>query len=279
MITEHIACLLLAASVSLSAQEGGPSTGEPPISQQISRAASSLLSGDPQLKGKCRFDSLDKRVLIDWTLTPLFDGSEPQETTNWVISRSTAFWPTAAVPIDGSRIAVAGKARNGDTLIEIWTVDSPSYTLAIAPDGTVKPKLVGGGVNSVEEVARHSVPGRVGVYAIMPLLSSADQAIVQYGDSMDWYRVDWSDEVTTETMVFDSSAEPLLGEPWDFAIWGDSETTGYVYTLYSADLPHVYFMDSDRDGHFDGHGVATPAVTSTYFNGDWISFMNEPSGS
>lgn len=164
----------------------------------------------------------------------------------------TAYWPTAAAPLTGRRLLVAGKDRNGATRIELWTFGSEQYAqssggaLAVVPPALQEVELLYGADVEGRRLVRNIVPMRT---------DGGTRALVQFHDSGDVHVLDWSGAPTLTLVAAASGAlADLVNVDRDYAFGGLHMTFGAVYVFANSEqvaLDPIVFVDSDVDGTID----------------------------
>jgi len=244
--------LFLAGSVSADVY-----VGEPPPElwgSSKDRVAVSMTG----FTGLIRYETSGKTISIEWR-QKLSDSV--YTTHRGVQELALPFWPTDVVRIAPLRFCVAGKKRNGATVIQEFALGHPVLTTDLEGNARVHAP-----VTSIETIYDEVAEGRDMVTHMFLDLASGTDLFVQFWDSNDVYHLD----PATGLLTIAFSAIPLQGTPDTAELakpfrrsFGGREhaTLGFVYGLHSPDQPSLnclLLVDSDRNGVLDTSMVLTP---------------------
>ncbi len=183
-------------------------------------------------------------VVIDWTYRPIGEV---------VLHRELVFsyWLSAiAIDDDGLGFLVAGKRRNGNTVIDHYTFSTPPI-----PSGGV----TGAWPMAVDNIYDSAIERRDMVSAMERLSGTGDsKAILQFHDSHDIWEIDQANLPASLSLL--ASADPALGATFlipqlqerahfDLDVYNHA-SAGYTYILQSA-FPgdhSVVITDPGRSG-------------------------------
>ncbi|MBI5434886.1 MAG: hypothetical protein HZA52_18785 [Planctomycetes bacterium] len=163
---------------------------------------------------------LEKRINFGWT----YAAPETPSTTNVKDQReevfAVAYWPTFVLPVDDYHFCVAGKSRDGFTVIEYWTFASTAQGGVAAPS-VMEQYPVGGGApqyawtlpsrTGVTEVLKAPSNSARGVIrGLIPSLESATQVFVYHDGSREVTRLDLVTKSETLVAAPGGAAAPLV---------------------------------------------------------------------
>lgn len=246
--------------------------GEPPSFLKFARSNGKVVA-DETTQAFAGHDMPAKNVLLTWRWLE----SEGMPTGDNIVTTATQtlavpFWPTCVTPIGGMKVAVAGKQRSGETVIEVWTLSPPLK--GYSPEG---PVLTPQPVQEKATILEEAVPERDMVLGIFPNLEDPDRFFVQYYSSRDLYDLTWNAETPTQAIVWSSTQLPWLAEDWDSVHWGKHSEHGNVVIFMADGFTELYLIDSDCDGVLDAP-VESTAAYQDYFSsvGHWLTWENVP---
>jgi hypothetical protein len=202
---------------------------------------------------RAAYNLASSKIDLDLSSTPAGKGESLHRHDEYAVR----YWPTSLVQLDSLKLAVAGKSRrNGNTIIEVWTFATPTVSVVHTPGH--ESTIVGGSLETVEEVYNETTAGRALVQRMMPMWGSAHtRLLVQFVDSKDVYSLD---AVTGQVALLASPTS----KPGAFQInllssvqacdAGELVTGGYVYRFRLIPPPaggqpsNVLLRDVDKDG-------------------------------
>lgn len=219
---------------------------------------------------QCR--TLEKIVSLEWRYaTPgLPSASNVKDQTSEVYA--TRYWPTFVLPTDDHHLCVAGKARDGATILESWTFDAQSASGTPAPSCVSFTSTTTGAPHyvwttpprsQVDEVLRIPAASPLGmIRALVPDLHSISKVYVYYDGSREL----WSVDLIAHTQALVASPVPVAGAMTATALtssfqlyWAaDYTQRGHCYFFAATELPvsgpmaaTFVCIDSNRDGALD----------------------------
>lgn len=211
------------------------------------------------LQAEVGIESLARRIRIKWLHLPSNLAHVAPATASPLTAHSmpptvqpVAYWPTECVAAGPNKMLVAGMERNGSTRIELWTLSNPIYSQSSTGQVGITPPAL----ESVELLYAGFESGKNLVRGMAPLRGVNSQALVQFHDSGDLYRLNWSGPVPTLELLLAANANPGLGEISRTSMWaGTHSQWGAVYVITSPDVPqvmsHYVLFDTNKDGTFD----------------------------
>jgi hypothetical protein len=180
------------------------------------------------------------------------------------------YWPTDAIGLTDDEIVVAGKLRDGETVIETIGIAAPTQVL----DATTRDRMwVASPVGARDYVYCEATATRDMVVWLRSMKRDAADLLVHFYDSGDVYRL----RLATGELTLQASSTPGRGalhvpELADIyrEVWGgDHRSLGHVYVLNEYGSPDaVVLIDGDRDGDIDGSVVADSATWAAMGLGD-----------
>jgi hypothetical protein len=212
------------------------------------------------LIGRVSSDMLAKRIQFRWAL------GNAQAIRGQ--SMATSYWPTTVMVIRATNtLIIAGKRRNGNTVIEQWTINKPSV---VYPVGGGLPQIQLGTVEDITTLLDEASQGRDMVVRLLEKPGQPQVVLAQFYDSRSIYALDFSAVQTTCTLVASATGGPgalafsQCARP--FHLWWSANhiTEGYVFVFVDDEEQKSYVLrDTNRDGALDGQCVVTAA--------DWIA--------
>lgn len=212
---------------------------------------------------------LAKRINFGWS----YAIPETPSTTNVKDQReevfAVAYWPTYVVPVDDYHVCVAGKTRDGFTVIEYWTFASTTAG-GIAAPSVVEQYPVGGGapqyawtlpartgVTEVVKIPSNSARGVI--RGVIPSLESATQVFVYYEGSREVTRLDLIAKTESLVAAPSGTLAPLVAPTlvgcharfWasEYAGRGDCYFFSPVDSCSVGPTPEILALqDADKDG-------------------------------
>ncbi|MBL8862417.1 MAG: hypothetical protein JNK02_10445 [Planctomycetes bacterium] len=234
----------------------------------------------------------------------LINGAQPPEnywgdlSYEWATSEqkfTLRYYPTACCVIDNESIVVAGKADDGQTIIELWTLAWPSPMPAPIVNTQTGVSSVNVALPSIAartELYKANIVGRVlarNMCGLRRASGSTENLLVQFDDSSDLLSLNLSTKVLTFVAGSTASGGVLgilpLSADQDYLQFGDRITgaeTGYSYTfgvsrggscmlVEDPNFASLILLDSNRDGVIDGTRQYTNAQRSA---GGWTNLVN-----
>lgn len=278
----------LAVAVPLSAQytapgvPSSPSPLAPPSS--IWQTGSPTVRFDPTIYRDANCRPLEKIVSFEWRFTNAELPSATNLRDQVAEVFATRYWPTFVFPLDGYHLVVAGKATNGDSVLEAWTFATASALGTPAPSVSVAQSTSGG-----SPIFSWTMPPRVQVDEVLRLPSGSAHGLIRgllrdrHSPTRIYVYLDASRElinVNLVTRAFHVVASPLviaqslhvpaLTNGYQRYWTADYANRGYCYLFAPLTKPPVgptplilALIDSDRDGKLDESRL----VSGT----DWIT--------
>jgi hypothetical protein len=227
-------------------------------------------------------DTVDRTIALEWKLcSPLLpNAAQPKNTQSSCPEVfATPYWPTCTMVVDDYHLCVAGKARNGDVVLEHWTFGTMSPQGGAVPHASSimvvhdpKPQYMWSlpPRSSVTEVLRASSANTGLVRALFRDPGSTDNVFVWYDADKTVHRVN----VATGTDVLCASPTtqssgitiPQLTGNYDTFTSGDYVGKGYCLFCSQGTVspdgsvaPSIVLRDSNRDGTIDTSAVLTSA--------------------
>ena len=205
-------------------------------------------------------DMLAKRIQVRWALG---DAQAIREQ-----SMATSYWPTTVMVIRATnKLLIAGKRRNGNTVVEQWSINKPSV---VYPVGGGLPQIQLGTVEDITTLVDEATQGRDMVVRLLEKPGQPQVVLAQFYDSRSIYALDFSPVQTTCTLVASATGGPsVVAFPQSarpFRAWWSANhiTEGYVLVFVDDEEQKSYVLrDTNRDGALDGQFVVTAA--------DWIA--------
>ena len=207
----------------------------------------------PEIQGVVKYGMHGKTVKINW---------ENTTTGQFAVQEfSVAFWPTeAAVLEDRQRLCVAGTAASGATVIQIWVVPQAQFVAGSNP-----PKLVAGPAPIITTVYSAVNPAMKDVECALPVLGTPNAVFVQFFQSSELYKLDFTTSTYTMTKVASPSSGgggvlniPQLDDGY-IRYWARKHIAhGYVYVfnnITDASLRPLVIRDTNLDGVLDDYVV------------------------
>jgi hypothetical protein len=201
-----------------------------------------VYSPDPDLTYAVGFSNnehgLGGRITIVWTL---FVGASEVNSKSTDIP--TGFHPTAVCSLTSRSILVAGKRRNGRTLIQEWTMSAPVTGPLVQGGQTISQEIKrGGDVVSVETLFDEAIPGKDIVKAIWRNPSTLGQsAFVWFRDSDLLYSIGTDGTLSPELLEIGANSpcgalpsqapEPYTVEVYSRSFYGNSHALGFMYIV------------------------------------------------
>ncbi len=217
------------------------------------------------LEGQISCDAPQQTVSFRWHRVR---GERPPDWRLSLQGERVDFWPTDVGRLDEGVVVVAGKTREGRTVIEVWQLDPPAVASPAAPGerssaGPLVPIARKGAIYDAR------VPGRDLVRALWRNRGKARSFFAQFHDSGDVYEVALRDDGERVALAsMKRVASPLGGGSWvvEPALatkfpdrWDADHVRGFVY--FAADSHTwqasegtpggVVLIDADRDGALD----------------------------
>lgn len=238
-----------AAPRMLAAQAWTPHQGIPPADIEPFPAQYAFLR-HPQsdLLGRVSMSLSGQRITIRWTFG---DAQALKEQ-----SFATSYWPTAIlVQRSTNKLLVAGKRRNGNTLLECWSVKKP---LVLNTSGGGTPAIQDGSVEDITTLVDEAVQGRDMIKRLIEKQGQPSVVLAQYYDSSAICALDFSGSQTVTTLVASAAGAPgVLAFPQcarPFRRWWSANhaSEGFVYVFADDSQEKVYVIkDGDRNGTLD----------------------------
>jgi hypothetical protein len=254
-------CSVFAAVGSLSAStrpvQWHPHLGQPPVDILPAATVSAQMKCSPTIDGKASIDMIGKKVSVLWT------SKNPDATLRQDFT--VAYWPTSIVALaGGDQIVVAGKRRNGNTVIEVWTFQLP-LLVAPAPLSSATAHFKEATVKTIDEIYDEATQGRDMVSAMLAKANQPVGLLVQFYDSKSVYDLESSSGTTTLSLVATTTTLPGLNRSFTFCWSRDHKTRGVIYVFRDEDTANstMVFIDQDRN-----HVVDSAILVS---DADWIS--------
>ena len=270
MYSSTLSLLLLLVASPFPPQSGDEvHIGIPPEELRISRDSGKLVLSD-RTRAHVGIDTDKREVLIHWRR--FANAQYPfvgQPDVTALERRSVSFWPTCATPIGEGRLAVAGKKRNGDTIIEVWTFRLPRLMQTL--EGLV---MLPQSLESKELVYEESSASRDMVMGIFPNPNDVDRFFVQYFSSRDVYDLFWNLDNPTQSLVFDVELFPPLLDDWDYAFWSTHSGRGHMIVLHDSGFQKVLLRDADMDGVLDEVRAADTGYIAALPSGSIVTQNN-----
>lgn len=195
---------------------------------------------------------------------------------------ATSYWPTHAVVLDEHHFCVAGKAPNGDVVIERWTFGTTTTQGDPAPEAT--PYFAAGSTTrqfvwslpprvEVSEVLRAPATVTGLARALFRDPGSAQHVYVWYDRSRSVCRIDLSTGKSALSAAITphpgAVTAPALCGAFDTFTCGDYEGKGYCLFFGQRSLSadgtaseSLALIDSNRDGTLDAARILTSAAWS-----------------
>lgn len=232
-----------------------PHLGQPPIELIAHAPTVALTFENPKFVGLARYSLTEKKITIDWR-----HQSSGLHTFQEI---PVSYWPTSITkgPNSDQAIAVAGKRRNGNTVIEEVVLVPPLVLPGPPITFTLRPP------SSIEAFYDEATQGRDMVVHMVPN-KVAGRVIAQFFDSHGVYSIDSSPPSTPPILIAQPSPSPgVLSSAWlnnHFEVlWsGDHVDKGYVYVFRS--FKPLVLGDANRDGLVD-------FIEEIPTTADWIS--------
>jgi hypothetical protein len=236
----------------------GIHAGEPPTNA-VHVGAPSWMVPTPHIQASAHNYCADKRVSILWRYSETLPFEQATYTKDQEIT--TSFWPTAVEAVSNTKLLVAGKERDGDTRIELWTV-TPPLLMQPAPGSTGPSELVLQPLASVDELYEHATVGRDMVRFLLRQRGT-EAALLQFHDSRDIVSLHWGGAGPyTLTTILTPTTSPGLLSDLDVVTGGDHIANGYIYSfgreLDYGTVPWIVLFDADRDGAIESNTTMTP---------------------
>lgn len=279
------ALCLLAAAIGLALWLAAPSAAAPRTSLAAAQAWTPLQGIPPadiepsptqyaflrytqsDLLGRVSMSMAGKRITIRWAYGQAQALKEQ--------SFATSYWPTAILVHHATnKLFVAGKRRNGNTLLECWTVKKP---LVLNGTGGGTPAIQDGAVDDITTLVDEAVQGRDMIKRLLEKQGQSSVLFAQYYDSSSICALDFSTSQTVSTLVASAAggsgvlAFPQCARPFERWWSANHAAAGYVYVFTDDAQEKVYVIkDGDRNGTLD--------ALLTLTGQDWISGgWSEPS--
>jgi hypothetical protein len=226
------------------------------------------------------YRSADRRILtgVKWSLTEklvtlrtllLRPGTDIELRTQ----ETVPFWPTCAAKLSNGTLGVSGKdPRNGNTIVEVWTLTTP----AMETDGQ---EPIGATVQQRREIYAGTVPGRGDVRAILPQWDaegSVESILAWFEPSREVWSVNRASGAAVKVAqptAPSASADAVLHAPYlsqAKRAWAGIEVRGgytYTFDVRSGDLTPdpdaagaLVLRDANRDGRIDSASIETNAA-------------------
>lgn len=250
------------------AQAWSPLQGIPPADIEPFPAQYAFLRyPQSDLLGRVSMSLSGKRITIRWAYG---DAQALKEQ-----SFATSYWPTAILVNHATnKLFVAGKRRNGNTVLECWTVKKP---LVLNGTGGGTPAIQDGAVDDITTLVDEAVQGRDMIKRLIEKQGQPNVILAQYYDSNSICALDFSTSQTVTTLVANAAggsgvlAFPQCARPFERWWSANHAAAGYVYVFTDDSEEKVYVIkDGDRNGTLDS--------LLTLTSQDWISGgWSEPS--
>lgn len=257
--------------------QGEVHEGKPPRQLRSPNNGSRLYVSDT-LHGVVTHDTNARTVSIEWRwvtgpglVTPLTTMAKQVQT------RGVSYWPTCAAALSGDRLAVGGKRRNGDTVLEFWEIPAPLQV--VSQNGSeVQHELDLQTLPAPDVVLEHKQPDKDMIQAIVPSVAGRDHCHVQYYSSNALHFVAWdpATQIGVEEELFTLEVQPALDEDYDYMRWGEHSDFPHLAILRLDNFPRMYWADTDGDGRIDLVTPATALLTQQIRDGHWLTFENVP---
>jgi len=181
---------------------------------------------------------------------------------------SVSYWPSQVAAIGRNRIAVAGKRANGNTVIELWTLEFPPLERrGFDPrTGVARYAPYHGNVLDKRVLYDRTVAGRQAVNALFENQGNASQLFVLFASDL------CALELTSGALSIVASSKlgsaalvvPMLATHWKDRWSGEHSDHGYVYILTAQDGmrsgEQLVFVDGNKDGRIDVWTAADQAT-------------------
>lgn len=201
---------------------------------------------------------------------------------------ATSYWPTYVLVLTPYTFCVAGKARNGDVVLEQWTFANASALGTPAPSVSPYASTTSGEVFyswtlpprvQVTELLRTSATPSGLIRALIRDAGSTQHLLVYYDGSRAVSRINLvtgdASISASPTAQGDALVVPALASSFGFNWVADHVDKGYCYFL--CNLPEassvppgsplaLVLVDSNRDGKLDSSSLLTVA---TWQSGGW----------
>jgi hypothetical protein len=215
------------------------------------------------------FCSTDKKsISISW--------HDPQHEITSVQKHALSYWPTQVVGLHSrDTLLVAGKRRNGNTVIERWVVRDPlpiqSVDIHTGQTGPWRLKLRA--PSSIEVIYDSAIENQDIVERFL-LLRTPGMVLVQFWDSNNVYSFDATESQAQLQLVASPDPGsgglhiPALTRYFDQYLTGDHETLGHISLMLSNSY-RIVFVDSDRDGTVESFLTPSDQEWTTLGLGDF----------
>jgi hypothetical protein len=279
--------LILAAALLVSAQ-GRVSAGTMAVSQTwmpYPNPPPVALSWDEehgaaQLKfpgigvtGRVSYDLYQKRVTVSWMKQPGRTSNQQRITVS--------YWPTAmAVLSDGKTLIIAGKRRNGNTVIETWRFHMPLVLLP-TPPATGSAHLQDAVIDEITTIYDAAVQGQDMVAHLFAKPTEPTSALAQFYDSRSVYQLNFAAAPASCTLVAVPSGGsgsvltvPRLADNFTSVWSADHVTKGYVYFFVndeSGSINPLALIDANRDHAIDSWSSVS---ASQWISDGWATWAN-----
>ncbi len=267
--------LLCSYALAQTVSAWSPHTGIPPIELAArDQAYSKLVFTETGVQGRATYDMIGRKLLIRWT------GTNPSVSTTQSIA--VPFWPTALRSTsDMSRLVVAGKRRQGNTVMELWTIQSPRPARIQDPTtGATLDTLTPAEVLSVDTLYDAAVEGQDLISDVLLSLASSTKLYVRYWDSAALFELDFSSLASVSqlkraapTPVAGGLQAPGLLQQIENAYSAEHIVHGYVYVFsgqLGANSSIVILEDGNRDGVLD----SVTEIPSLQWPPEWSKSAN-----
>ncbi len=290
MIVANLLCLCVAASQALaclrlaippaafaSLAQGVPPPQPAPPPMEVWRSHSIIVETLPTDPAHsllmARPNTAAESVTATWKYVPNWPSATGSKSL--VQNSRTAYWPTTVTPFPGGGLIVAGMRRNGNTVIEKWTLEQLTFDV-------IADRIIPGNRDSVQVLYDAKIQGKDLVHNIAnyPGLPGP-QFLVFSHDSRACWRFDTSTSswVKLAAPVAEAGvlAVPELNKVFNGMSSMNTVQHGYLFHLREGlsdmELPNTSslgLLDHDRNGTLDSYVVFTEGV--------WVSMgLSDPS--